>query len=202
MRASPASSACALFSRGSERRVLDLSVVEDAPAYVDLANVSGGRTLALVGTPKDVSWRLFGGGDPYDAKGWPVRGMLTTVTSGGPQRPARGRSCSSILEPTPPSSDGAVRRGAHRGRRRSIFGSSTAIQDASGRLHVIADTTSAGPTTCVLYARTGPRSSQWFGRTTVLFKTGRRGSQRRGWASARVRTVRASPFGRTPPTCG
>ena len=36
---------------------------------------------------------------------------------------------------------------------------------------MIADTGGAGLTNCVLYTRTGPRRSSWFGKTTVLFRT-------------------------------
>ena len=54
---------------------------------------------------------------------------------------------------------------------RSVFGSSTAIQDARGRFHVVAHTPGAGITTCVLYTRTSTRRSSWFGKTTVLYRT-------------------------------
>jgi hypothetical protein len=171
---------------GSETRTLDLSISEDSPAYVDLATVSGGRMLAIIGSGKAVSWRFFGGGDPYDLRGWPTRGTLRNVAEAevlsGPRgtflfehRSLAAQRTGSFAPPfafrafdAAKARFGAARTAA---ADRSIFGSSTAVQDASGRLHVIADTSGAGRTTCVLYARTGRRSSQWFGRTTVLFKT-------------------------------
>jgi hypothetical protein len=51
-----------------------------------------------------------------------------------------------------------------------VTGSGDLAEDARGRLHVAWSSSEEG-TSCVVYARTGTRSSSWFGRATTLFKT-------------------------------
>ena len=131
-------------------------------------------------------WRLFGGGDVYDPNAWATRGTVRRVANGEIVTGPRGTF---LFEHEPLASQRLrpfqapfsfrsfdARRARFRpartaGADRSVFGSSTAIQDARGRLHIVADTASAGAWNCVLYARTGTRSRSWFGKTTVLFRS-------------------------------
>jgi hypothetical protein len=70
-----------------------------------------------------------------------------------------------------------ARRGRWRAARNAVadttlYGTSSLFEDAGGRLHVVADT-SATRLGCVVYARTGPRRSSWFGRSTTIYRTTR-----------------------------
>lgn len=131
-------------------------------------------------------WRVFGGGDPYDINAWAKSGVVGGVDDAelvsGPRgtylfehRSLAAQRTGSFAAPFALRSLDTRRLRWRRARTfaadRSIFGTSTAIQDPRGRIHVIADTGGAGITECVLYTRTGPRRSSWFGKTTVLFRT-------------------------------
>jgi hypothetical protein len=148
--------------------------------------LADGRVLMAGGDYSVARWRLFGGGDVYDPNAWATRGTVRRVANGeivsGPRgtflfehEPLANQRLRPFRAPFSLRSFDA-RRARFRpartaGADRSVFGSSTAIQDARGRLHVVADSASAGTWNCVLYARTGPRSTSWFGKTTVLFRS-------------------------------
>ena len=157
-------------------------------------------------------WRLFGGGDVYDLNAWATRGTVRRVSDGElvdrPARdvPVRARAAG---QPAPAAVPGAVRVPLLRHPPRALpprpappaptaasSGPRRALQDARGRLHVVADTASAG----ALDVRRstpapGTRRSSWFGRTTVLFRTAddaRKPAERpsrRGRRRARLRAL-------------
>jgi hypothetical protein len=172
---------------GGQTRVLNLHDDPNATvAWLDMTVLPDGRVLTAEGDLAVARWRLFGGGDAYDPNAWATRGTVRRVSNGelvsGPRgtflfehEPLANQRLGSFQAPfTFRSFD--TRRARFRPGRvaaadRSIFGTSRALQDARGRLHVVADTPSGGAWTCVLYARTGPRRSSWFGKTTVLFRT-------------------------------
>ncbi len=171
---------------GGETRTTALYDPEQEPAFADVTPMPDGRVVSIVGDLSAVQWSVFGGGDIYDPNTWTARGRLRGIFNAevfsGPrgtflfEHEPLGEQRTAGFDPPFRFRSLDTRRLRWRASRaagadRSIFGSSTAIQDARGRLHVIADTTSATSWTCVLYARTGPRSSSWFGKTTVLFRT-------------------------------
>jgi hypothetical protein len=171
---------------GGETRVLNLLFGDDQPSSADLTMLADGRLLAMFGAGESVRWRVFGGGDVYDINAWATSGVVSNVSSGelvgGPRgtylfshRSLAAQRTGSFAAPFALLSLDSRRLRWRRPRAfaadRSIFGTSTAIQDPRGRIHVVADTPGAGLTECVLYTRTGPRRSSWFGKTTVLFRT-------------------------------
>ena len=172
---------------GGQTRVLNLSDDPNANTYwADMTVLGDGRVLMASGDFSVARWRLFGGGDVYDPNAWATRGSVRRISNGELVTGPRGTF---LFEHEPLANQRLrpfqapfafrsfdTRRARFRAARsaaadRSIFGTSRALQDARGRLHVVADTTSAGRWKCVLYARTGPRRSSWFGKTTVLFRT-------------------------------
>jgi hypothetical protein len=174
---------------GGETRVINLLYGDNPPNYADMDVLPDGRIMVIFGDLEDVRWRLFGGGDVYDANAWGAQGVIRAIDGAelvsGPRgtylfehRSLRAQRTGSFWAPFGFSSLDTRRLRWRTARAaaadRSIFGSSTAIQDARGRIHVVADTGGAGLTTCVLYARTGPKGSRrqpWFGKTTILFRT-------------------------------
>ncbi len=171
---------------GGETRVLNLLFGDNPPSSADMVMLGDGRLVVTFGDPEDTRWRVFGGGDPYDINAWATSGTIAGVSGAelvtGPRgtylfdhRSLAAQRTGSFRAPFALRSLD-TRRLRWRSSRafaadRSIFGTSTAIQDGRGRIHVIADTGGAGLTNCVLYTRTGPRRSSWFGKTTVLFRT-------------------------------
>ena len=174
---------------GGETRVINLLYGDNPPNYADMDVLADGRIMVIFGDLEDVRWRLFGGGDVYDPAAWGaqglVRGMDNAELVSGPRgtylfehRSLAAQRTGGFSAPFGFSSLD-TRRLRWRAPRtaaadRSIFGTSTAIQDARGRIHVVAETGGAGLTTCVLYTRTGPvgsRRQPWFGKTTILFRT-------------------------------
>ena len=171
---------------GGETRVLNLLFGDRSPSSADMVLLSDGRIVVTFGDGERTRWRVFGGGDVYDVNAWAATGAVAGVSGAELLTGSRGtylfdhRSLAAqrtgrFAAPFALRSLD-TRRLRWRSARplaadRSIFGTSTAIQDARGRIHVIADTGGAGITNCVLYTRTGPRRSSWFGKTTVLFRT-------------------------------
>jgi hypothetical protein len=172
---------------GGQTRTLNLHDTPTAGSYwADLTVLGDGRVLMAGGDHSVARWRLFGGGDVYDANAWATRGTVRRVWEGELVTGPRGtflfeheplaNQRTGRFEPPFSFRSFDARRARFRplrtaGADRSIFGSSNAIQDARGRLHVAADTPSARSWSCVVYTRTGPRSRSWFGKTTVLFRT-------------------------------
>jgi len=170
---------------GGERRVVNLAGTESPGEDARLAVLPDGRILVVDGRLNRSDWRLFGGGDAFDINTWTKRGTVKTWET----EFATGPRGTFLLDHRPLADQRLIksrapfsirsfdtRRNRWRavktaGADRSIFGSSSFLQDARGRLHIAADTGGATRTTCVLYTRTGPKNSQWFGKTTVLYKT-------------------------------
>jgi hypothetical protein len=147
-----------------------------------IAALPGGAILSADETARGVNWRFFAGGDPYAAGAWrggTLRGAAAPELVSG----ARGTY---LLTQRGPLHQGAgvfalrsfdARRGRWRAARNAVadttlYGTSSLFEDAGGRLHVVADT-SATRLGCVVYARTGPRRSSWFGRSTTIYRTTR-----------------------------
>ena len=173
---------------GGETRALNLFFGDDPPRSADLASLRDGRIVVIFGAGERTRWRAFGGGDVYDPGAWSRSGTLRVADAeviSGPRgtylfehRSLAAQRTGRFAAPFALRSLDTRRLRWRRARPfaadRSIFGTSTAIQDPRGRIHVVADTPGAGVTECVLYTRTGPRRSSWFGRTTVLFRTANR----------------------------
>jgi hypothetical protein len=190
---------------GGEMRVLNLLFGDEPPSSADMVLLRDGRLAVIFGDGEHTRWRLFGGGDVYDINAWAASGTVAGVSGAelvtGPRgtylfdhRSLAAQRTGSFAAPFALRSLDTRRvrwrRARAFGADRSIFGSSTAIQDARGRLHVVADTPGAGLTTCVLYTRTSTRRSSWFGKTTVLFRT------RENDRTPQVVRVGAAPDGR------
>ena len=171
---------------GGETRVLNLLFGDNPPSSADMAVLRDGRIVVIFGDPEDTRWRVFGGGDVYDINAWAASGTVAGVSGAelvtGPRgtylfdhRSLAAQRIGSFAAPFALRSLDTRRLRWRRARTlaadRSIFGTSTAIQDARGRIHVVGDTGGAGLTNCVLYTRTSTRRSSWFGKTTVLFRT-------------------------------
>jgi hypothetical protein len=172
---------------GAQTRLLNLHDDANAGSYWgDMTVLGDGRVLMAGGDYSVARWRLFGGGDVYDPNAWATRGTVRRVGNG---ELVTGRRGTFLFEHEPLANQRTgrfaapfsfrsfdARRARFRparsaGADRSIFGTSNAIQDARGRLHVVADTPSGTDWDCVLYARTSTRRRSWFGKTTVLYRT-------------------------------
>jgi hypothetical protein len=143
-----------------------------------------GRLLTADETHTGVHWRFFTGGDPYDINAWPRQGRFKTGTE--PELVTGPRGTYVLEQMLPLHQDsGAFRLRSFDAKRarwraprravadRAIRGDSAFIEDAGGRLHLITDTLITSRVGCVIYARTSPRRSSWFGRSTTLFRTTR-----------------------------
>jgi hypothetical protein len=171
---------------GGETRALNMLFGDTAPSSADMVVLRDGRIVAIFGTGERTRWRVFGGGDLYDINAWAASGTLEGISGAelvtGPRgtyildhRSLAAQRTGSFAAPFALRSLDTRRLRWRPSRAfaadRSIFGTSTAIQDARGRIHVVGDTGGAGLTNCVLYTRTSSRRSSWFGKTTVLFRT-------------------------------
>jgi hypothetical protein len=173
---------------GGETRVLSIPTKSVSPFYGRMAVLPDGRILAIsgdVGSP--LRWRMFMGGDPFDINAWSRQGKLSGINDpelvSGPrgtflfdQRSLAAQRTGSFAAPFAFRSLDTKklrwRKARAAGADRSVFGGdSTAFEDARGRLHVAATIDIAASAKCVVYARTGTKSKQWFGKTTVLFHT-------------------------------
>jgi hypothetical protein len=147
-----------------------------------IAALPTGRLLTADETARGVNWRFFAGGNALDRAAWrggTLRGAARPELVSGPrgtylltQRgPGHQRGGAFALR----SFD--AKRGHWRASRDAVadttlFGTSSLFEDPAGRLHVVADT--SGPRlSCVVYTRTGPKRSSWFGRSTTLYRTRR-----------------------------
>jgi hypothetical protein len=148
-----------------------------------------GRILAGATSSSGLTWRLFNGGDPLDVSRWGKRGRLRGYyfdadLASGPRGTfaviLRNQPIRTRYNQVPPfflrSFD--AKRGRW-GREIPMFAdrggdpeSVRVQQDASGRLHVLTNTYDNGH--CLMYARTGPRETSGFSRTTVLVHTAQR----------------------------
>jgi hypothetical protein len=172
---------------GGETRTLELG--DGMADYPDVVTMPDGRVLVTwYHSGEGTGWRVFGGGDPFDLNAWGA--LHLEPSSGDKHRLVSGprgvfllyqRSpATQNLPPWPPA--WAIRafdtkRLRWRAPRfasgdRFMYGRPDFAQDGGGRLH-IASATAGGPSTygCVVYTRTGRKRSQWFGPTTVLFRT-------------------------------
>ena len=148
-----------------------------------IAALPAGGLVTADQTRRGVHWRFFAAGDPYAAAAW--RGG----TLRGAARPelVSGVRGTYLLTQRGFLHQGAgafalrsfdARRARWRAARNAVadttvYGSSSLSEDPAGRLHLVADTFVTGHVGCVVYARTGPRRSSWFGRATALFSTRR-----------------------------
>jgi hypothetical protein len=150
-----------------------------------IAALPGGGLLTADQTHRGVHWGFFAGGDPYAAGAW----------RGGTLRgAARPELVSGVRGTYLLTQRGFLHQGsgafalrsfdARRGRWRAargavadttVYGGSSLSEDPAGRLHLVGDTFVTGKVGCVVYARTGPRRSSWFGPATALFRTRRAG---------------------------
>jgi hypothetical protein len=172
---------------GGGTRTLELGdgLVDDA----DVIALPDGRPLVVwYHSGEGIGWRVYGGGDPLDLNAWGA--LHLEPASGDEPRLASGPRGTFMLYQRSPASQNlqpfptpwAVRAfDAKRNRWRAprqaggdrfLYGSPDFEQDGGGRLHA-AEATAGGSSTygCVVYTRTGRKSSQWFGPTTVLFRT-------------------------------
>jgi hypothetical protein len=172
---------------GGETRTLELG--DGLVADPDVMTLPDGRVLLVwYHSGEGIGWRVFGGGDPFDVNAWGAPRL--EPSSGGQPLLVKGRRGVFLLYQRSSITQNVTARiapwalrsfDAKRNRWRAprqaggdrfVYGDSDFEQDAGGRLH-IASATAGGPTKwgCVVYTRTGRRSSQWFGPTTVLFRT-------------------------------
>jgi|GEM_PF-6817566 len=178
---------------------LDLERRPDGGAFApndggSAVQLPDGRILAAVDGVLATRWRLFEGGDVYDENAWQPFGAATIRGAGSPALTSGGRGTFLLSQRQVPaqrgrrtsrapfalrSFDAARRRwraARDAGADRTVFGGAALSQDAGGRLQ-LAWTSDSGHVACVVYARTGPRASSWFGRSTTLFRTSRRGAR-------------------------
>jgi hypothetical protein len=164
-----------------EKPVSGVTFGESSDARI--AVTPGGQMVTADETKRGVHWRFFAGGDVFAPGAWrggTLRGAARPELASGP----RGTY---LLTQRGPGHQGggafALRSfDAARGRwRRSrdavadttVYGTSSSLfEDAAGRLHVVADA-SGVRLGCVIYTRTGPKRSSWFGRSTTVYRTHR-----------------------------
>jgi hypothetical protein len=170
---------------GRESRLLDINAPPGGSAAGGaVIQTPQGQVIALVDTVQRTLWRTFAGGDPYSQPAWQP---LPAKAIGGESNPdlATGRRGTFLLNRRTipaqrgPSAPFAIRSFDARRNRwrapkaaaedRTVFGVSALEQDGRGRLH-LGWSSSSGRRSCVVYARTGTRSSSWFGRSTVLYR--------------------------------
>ncbi|HWK27038.1 MAG TPA: hypothetical protein VNS09_10760 [Solirubrobacter sp.] len=171
---------------GGETRVASLNDHGASVASADVAPLPDGRLLATYGDYANaLRWRVFATGDVFDQVSWSPARTLRKVQDPQLVTGPRGTYLFERRSPTyqrtgdypAPFALRAFdtartrwRRAREAGADRSVFGPADAAQDARGRVHVAAGT-SSGHTSCIVYARTTPKG--WFGRTTVLTRTTR-----------------------------
>ena len=176
---------------GSEAAMVDLNATpaggHAGSAYrAEVVQTPQGTIVAAIDTITDTLWRVFGGGNLYDQAAWQpfparkLRGEGDPDLASGPRGTYLMNSRSIAFQRRDLVSPFAIRSlDAKRGRwraakrlaeDRAVTGAGDLAQDAKGRLHVAWSSSERG-LSCVVYARTGTRSSSWFGRSTTLFRT-------------------------------
>ncbi len=176
---------------GSEARMIDLNAKPDGSragsAYrAEIVQTPQGSVVAAIDTITDTLWRVWGGGDLYNQAAWQpfparkVRGEGDPDLASGPRGTYLMNSRSIAFQRRDLNAPFVIRSlDAKHGRwrapkplaeDRAVTGSGDLAQDAKGRLHLAWSSSERG-LSCVVYARTGPRSSSSFGRSTTLFKT-------------------------------
>jgi hypothetical protein len=176
---------------GSEARTLDLNATPagghaGSASAAEIVQTPQGTVVAAIDTITDTLWRVFGGGDLYDQAAWQpfparkLRGEGDPDLASGPRGTYLMSSRSIAFQRRDLAAPFVIRSlDAKRGRwrapkrlaeDRSVTGRGDLAQDAKGRLHVAWASSERG-VSCVVYARTGTRSSSWFGRSTTLFRT-------------------------------
>ncbi len=174
---------------GQETRRLDLVARPDGSTFGvnggSIATLPDGRMIAVADTGSGTRWRLFGGGEAYDQNAWQpfparlLRGESGPVVVTGPRGTYlldhRSLADQRLDDKAPfglRSLD--ARRLRWRatktaGADRTGFGPSILFEDGRGRLHLAWRTVSgSSAASCIVYARTGPRRSSWFGRSTTI----------------------------------
>jgi hypothetical protein len=176
---------------GSEARTIDLNATpaggHAGSAYrAEIVQTPQGTVVAAIDTITDTLWRVWGGGDFYNQAAWApfparkLRGEGDPDLATGPRgtylmnaRPIAFQR-RDLDAPFVIRSFDAKRLRWRAPKRlaedRAVAGGADLAQDARGRLHVAWSDSERG-VSCVVYARTGTRSSSWFGRSTTLFKT-------------------------------
>lgn len=176
---------------GSDARMIDLNATpaggHAGSAYsAEIVQTPQGTVVAAIDTITDTLWRVWGGGDLYNQAAWApfparkLRGEGDPDLATGPRGTYLMNSRSIAFQRRDLDAPFVIRSlDAKRSRwrapkrlaeDRSVTGGADLAQDAKGRLHA-AWTSSERGLSCVVYARTGTRSSSWFGRSTTLFKT-------------------------------
>src|SRR4051794_24860531 len=176
---------------GSEARMVDLNGTPSgghagSASRAEIVQTPQGTLVAAIDTITDTLWRVFGAGNPYNQAAWQpfparkIRGEGDPDLASGPRGTYLMNSRSIAFQRRDRAAPFAIRsldskRARWRAPKRlaedrAVTGSGDLAQDARGRLHVAWASSERG-TSCVVYARTGTRSSSWFGRSTTLFKT-------------------------------
>jgi hypothetical protein len=176
---------------GSESRMLDLNAKPDGShlgsAYrAEIVQTPQGRVVAAIDTITDTLWRTWAGGDPYAQPSWlpfparTIRGEGDPDLATGPRGTYLLNSRSIAFQRRDLAAPFVIRSLDSKRVRwrapkpaaedRSVTGSVDLAQDERGRLHLGWSSSEEG-VSCVVYARTGTRSSSWFGRSTTLFRT-------------------------------
>jgi hypothetical protein len=175
----------------SEPRRINLDQKPDGSAFSPtdggtVTQAKNGRIVVAVDGIDDTRWRSFAAGDLYDQNAWQPFPAKTIRGEGSPDLATGKRGTFLLNQRQVP-----VQRGPHApfvirsydsrrnrwraakpaGEDRLVFGTSTLEADGRGRLHLGWVSNSGGHGACFVYARTGPRSKSWFGRSTTLFRT-------------------------------
>jgi hypothetical protein len=171
---------------GQDARTLNVEDTQGTSAGASFAALPDGRALVAHTTLDDVvAWRLYAGGDLLDANAWPVRGVVTGARGTWMVTGPRGvflRTTNAYSTQYLPGAAPVELRAFDTKRLRwrkprgamtdqQVYNGSAVAQDAGGRLHVAVYNAGLGGLGCIVYARTGTKSSQWFGRSTRLFLT-------------------------------
>lgn len=176
---------------GSEANMIDLNATpaggHAGSAYrAEVVQTPRGAVVAAIDTITDTRWRVFSAGNLYDQAAWQpfparrLRGEGDPDLATGPRGTYLMNSRSIAFQRRDLAAPFVIRSlDAKRGRwrapkrlaeDRSVTGGGDLVQDAKGRLHAAWSSSERG-LSCVVYTRTGTRSSSWFGRSTTLFRT-------------------------------
>jgi hypothetical protein len=175
----------------SEPRRINVDQKPDGSAFSPtdggaVTQAKNGRVVVAVDGIDDTRWRSFAVGDLYDQNAWQPFPARTIRGEGSPVLATGKRGTFLLNQRQVPVQRGphapfAIRSYDSRRNRwrapkaaaedRLVFGTSTLVADGMGRLHLGWASNSGGHGACFVYARTGTRSTSWFGRSTTLFRT-------------------------------